>query len=151
MTDIWQHHQNGRGHQFPLPCPPSRVNSLLYAVGTSFVSCTLYFFPYSLLSSYLLLSRWTIFYFFIVKVHFFLKLNFNVLFPYLIKCYHIMFIITVCWLRRERPSRLLFFHASFNSFHTHAFLLTFFVCFIILFHCYCSHAHVCRPVGSNVI
>ena len=31
MTDILQHHQNGRGPLFPLPCPPSRVNSLLNA------------------------------------------------------------------------------------------------------------------------
>ena len=42
-----------------------------------------------------------------------------------------------------RPSGLLFsFVFRFSSFHTHASLLTFFVCFFILFHFFCSHARV---------
>ena len=35
-----------------------------------------------------------------------------------------------------------FFRARFASFHTHASLLTFFVCFFILFRSCCSHARV---------
>ena len=38
--------------------------------------------------------------------------------------------------------RDLFFCAQFASFHTHASLLTFFVCFFILFRSCCSHASV---------
>ena len=34
------------------------------------------------------------------------------------------------------------FRSHFASFHTHASLLTFFVCFFILFHSCCSHARV---------
>ena len=37
------------------------------------------------------------------------QLNFIVLFPFLIKYYHIMFIIFVFWLGCDRPSGLLFF------------------------------------------
>ena len=54
---------------------------------------------------------------------------FIVLFPYLIKYYHIMFII-VFWLGRDRLSGL----ARFTSFYTHASLLTFFVCFFVVCH-----------------
>ena len=35
-----------------------------------------------------------------------------------------------------------FFGAPFTSFHTHDSLLTFFVCFFVLFHSCCSHARV---------
>ena len=35
-----------------------------------------------------------------------------------------------------------FFRARFTSFHTHASLLTFFVCLIVLFHSWCSRARV---------
>ena len=37
---------------------------------------------------------------------------------------------------------LLFSRARFTSFHTHNSLLTFFVCFFILFHSCCSHARL---------
>ena len=62
---------------------------------------------------------------------FFCQLNFIVLFPFLIKYYHILFIIIVFWLGCDRTS---FFPARFASFHTNASLLVFFVCFFILFH-----------------
>ena len=39
----------------------------------------------------------------------FCQLNFIVLFPFLIKYYHILFIIIVFWLGCDRPSGLLFF------------------------------------------
>ena len=40
---------------------------------------------------------------------FFCQLNFIVLFPFLIKYYHILFIIIVFWLGCDRPSGLLLF------------------------------------------
>ena len=44
----------------------------------------------------------------IIQVHFvFCQLNFIVLFPFLIKYYHILFIIIVFWLGCDRPSGLL--------------------------------------------
>ena len=61
---------------------------------------------------------WMIFYFSLVKVHFvFCYLNSIVLFPYLIKYYHIVFIIILFWLGRDR--QFLFVYARFTSFHTH--------------------------------
>ena len=45
-----------------------------------------------------------------IYVHFvFCQLNFMVLFPFFIKYYHILFIITVFWLGCDRPSGLLLF------------------------------------------
>ena len=79
---------------------------------------------------------WMVFHFF----HFFLSFNFIVLFPFLKKYDNIIFIIIVFWLGNYRPSGLLFFCARFSSFHTLASLLTFFVCFFVLFHSCCSHA-----------
>ena len=77
----------------------------------------------------------------LVHVHFvFCLLNFIVDFPYLRKYYHILFVNIVFKLHGDGPSD--FFHAIFTSFHTHASLLTFFVCFFILFHSCCSSAHV---------
>ena len=52
-----------------------------------------------------------------------------------------MFIIILFWLGSDRPSGL-FFRARKTSFHTHASLLTVFVCFFILFHSCCSHTRV---------
>ena len=72
----------------------------------------------------------------------FCQLNFIVLFPFLIKYYHILFINIVFWLGCDRPSGHLFFRALFAFFHTHASLFTSFVCFFILFHSRCSHAQV---------
>ena len=69
------------------------------------------------------------------------SLNFIVLFPYLINYYNIMFIIVV-WLGCDMPSGLLFFRARFTSFLTNASLLTFFICFCILFHSCCSRPEV---------
>ena len=37
---------------------------------------------------------------------------------------------------------LTFFHTRFTTFHTHASLFTFFLCFFVLFHSCCSHARV---------
>ena len=86
---------------------------------------------------------WMICHFSIIWVHFvFCQLYFIILFPFLIKYYHIMFIIIVFWLGCDRPSGLHFFRARFASFHTHASLLTIFVCFFVLFRSCCSHARV---------
>ena len=78
----------------------------------------------------------------------FCQLNFIVLFPFLIKYCHILFIIIVFWLGCDRPSRLLFFRARFAFFHTHASHLTSFVCLFILFHSCCSHAQV---IGKTLV
>ena len=63
-------------------------------------------------------------------------------FHFLLNYYHILFIIIVFWLGCDRPAGHLFFRARFAFFHTHASLLTSFVCFFILFHSCCSHAQV---------
>ena len=67
-------------------------------------------------------------------VHFvFCQLNFIVLFPFLIKYYHILFIIIVFRIGCDRPSGLHFFRAIFASFHTLTSLLVFFVCSLSYF------------------
>ena len=66
----------------------------------------------------------------------------TILFPFRIKYYHIIFIIIVFRVGCDRSSGLIFFRARFAAFHTHASLLTFFICFFILFRSYCSHARV---------
>ena len=71
-----------------------------------------------------------------------ISVEFHCYFPLFIKYCHILFIIIVFWLGCDSPSELLFFRARFASFHTHASLLVFFVCFFILFHSCCSHARV---------
>ena len=76
-----------------------------------------------------------------LSLFFFCQLNFIILFPFLIKYYHIMFIIIVFWLGCDRPSGL-FIRARCTFFHTHASLLYVFVCLIVLFHSCCSHAWV---------
>ena len=92
-------------------------------------------------------DQWIIFYkfflgFLIVQVHF-LKLNLIALFPFLIKYYHIMFIIIIVfWLGSDRPSGHVFFLFRFTSFNTHASLLTFFDYFFTLFRHCCSHSRV---------
>ena len=53
-----------------------------------------------------------------------------------------MFIIIVFWFGRDNPSGLILFRARLTSFHTHASLRTFCVCFFILFDSCCSHAPV---------
>ena len=53
-----------------------------------------------------------------------------------------MFIHIVFWLSGDSPSGLPFFRARFTSFHTHASLLSVFVCLFVLFHSCCSHARV---------
>ena len=53
---------------------------------------------------------WMICHFLIVQVHFVVcQLNFIVLFPFLIKYYHMLFINIVFWLGCDRPSGLLLF------------------------------------------
>ena len=46
------------------------------------------------------------------------------------------------YIRQRQAGWTSFFRAPFISFHTHASLLTVFVCFFILFHFCCSHAPV---------
>ena len=46
-----------------------------------------------------------------MSILFFCQLNFILPFPFLIKYYHILFIIIVFWFGCDRPSRLLFFRA----------------------------------------
>ena len=70
-----------------------------------------------------------------------IEFNFIVLFSYLIKYNHIMFIVIVFWLGSGRPLGLLFL-CMLTSFHSHASLLTFFVRFDILCNSCCSHARV---------
>ena len=62
----------------------------------------------------------------------FLLNEFHCNFQYLIKYYHMIIIIIVFSLGRDRPSGL-FLRARSTSFHTHASLLTFFVCCFISF------------------
>ena len=50
------------------------------------------------------------------------------------------------WVVIGRPTFL--FRDSFASFHTHATILTFFVCVSVLFHSCCSHA---RVVGKTLV
>ena len=59
-----------------------------------------------------------------------------------------MFII-VFSLGSARPSGLPFFSVNFTSFHSHSYVLTFFVCFLTLFHFAvpmreCLRKHSCK-------
>ena len=63
-------------------------------------------------------------------------------FFHFIKYYLIYFIIIVFWLGFDRPSGLLLFVPAVLFFHSHASLLSVFVCLIVLFHSCCSHAWV---------
>ena len=40
MTDIWQHHQNWRGHLFPLPCPTFASKVCLMHLGLMECRCS---------------------------------------------------------------------------------------------------------------
>ena len=75
------------------------------SVGNS-CSSSLVLFPFSSVRDSCLSSTfrggWIIFHFSIVQVHFFCLLNFIVLFPYLIKYYHIIIIIILIWLGSDR-------------------------------------------------
>ena len=62
---------------------------------------------------------------------YFFKLNFIIIFPYLIKEYYIICINVVFRLGSDRPDFL--FRAHFTFLNPHAYLLTFF-CFFILCH-----------------
>ena len=63
------------------------------------------------------------------------------LFPYLIKTYYVYFYcIFIRWYHSGMTS-IIFFHAHFTSFHTHASLLTFFSFFVLFYSC-CSNAWV---------
>ena len=68
------------------------------------------------------------------SILFFWHLNFIVLFPFIIKYYHSLFIIIVFWSGSDRPSGLLLFVPGS--------LVTIFVCFFVLFRFCCSHARV---------
>ena len=63
-------------------------------------------------------------------------------FLYFIKYYYIMFIIIVFWLARDRPLALLFYCTHFTTFHSHTSLLTFSLCFFVLFRFCYSHGWV---------
>ena len=67
--------------------------------------------------------------------------------PYIIKCYHIMFIFIEFLLGSDRPSALLFHLHLLYFFLTHA-SLAFFFCFFIFFHSCCSHVWV---VGKTLM
>ena len=73
------------------------------------------------------------FYFLLIEFHNTFFISYNVL-PYYVYYYCILIVIG----HRD----FFFFCARFASFHTHASLLTFFVCFFILFHSCCSQARV---------
>ena len=83
---------------------------------------------------------WMICHFSNIKVHFvFCQLKFIVLFLFLIKYYHIFFIIIVFWLGCDRPSGLLLFvPAVLFSILTPLFCVS----SSVLFHSCCSHAWV---------
>ena len=82
-----------------------------------------------------------------IQVHFvfcqlnFSRLNFIVIFPFLIKYYYILFIIILFWLGCDRPSGLLLFVPALLL-SILASLLTIFICFFVLFRSCCSHARV---------
>ena len=86
----------------------------------------------------------------------FLLIEFVIFFPFPIK-YHIMFIFIVFWLGCDGPSGLLFFVPALTLFHTHASLLTFFVCFFILFHscaireCLGKHSCMSSPFPTAIL
>ena len=63
---------------------------------------------------------------------YFLLIEFRCIFPFLIKFYQIMFIIIVFRLGCDGPSGLLLFVPAVLFFHTHASLLSVFVCLIVL-------------------
>ena len=109
-------------------------------------TCSIFFCQRSYSRVFVRIRRagWIIYHFTLILVDFiFCQLNLIVLFPYLIKYYHILFIVIVFWLGCDRPSiGTSFFRARFASFHTHASLLVFFICFFVLFHSCCSHARV---------
>ena len=69
-----------------------------------------------------------------------IKLHCTFFISYKILPYHVYYYCI--WLGYDRPSGCLLFHACFASFHTHASLPTFFVCFFVLFRSCCSHARV---------
>ena len=95
---------------------------------------------------------WTVFNFSIVFKSIFL-IELHCIFSVLIKSYHIIFNIIVFWSGCDRPPGF-FFLARFISFNTHVSLLTFFVCFFILFHSCWSHAWAfgfpCKMCGTRV-
>ena len=79
---------------------------------------------------------------------YFLLIELHCTFPFLRKFYQIMFIIIVFRLGCDRPSGLLLFVPPVFFFHTHASLLSVFVCLIVLFHssvpmCECLGKHLC--------
>ena len=75
----------------------------------------------------------------------FCKMNLKVIFPYLVKYYHIIFIIIVFRLGNDRPSKLDFFHARFT------FLNTVSVCFFILFRSCCSNVEAFEHSCTSAI
>ena len=88
------------------------------------------------------------------SILFFCQLNFIVLFPFLIKYYHILFIIIVFWLGCDRPSRLLLFvPALLLSILTPLFLpsssvsLSYFVLAVPMRECLGKHS----CIGSHLV
>ena len=79
-------------------------------------------------------------FFYLLKSIFFL-IEFHCIFSISYRNITILCLLLLHFVGCNRPSGLLFC-ARFTSFHTHTSLLTFFVCFCILFHSCCSHAHV---------
>ena len=144
------------------------IFSSLYFDKVFFLSCPLYFFPYSRISSYRLrlcffilfhLGGWMICHFSNIQVHFvFCQLNFIVLFTFLTKHYHILFIIIVFWLGCDRPSGLLLFvPALLLSILTPIFLpssfvsLSYFVFALPMRECLGKHSCMSSPWPTAIL
>ena len=97
-----------------------------------------------------------IFYFSIVQVNFvFYKLNFIVLFPNFIKCYHVMFIIIVFWLGNDRPSGLFFMHVFLSILMPLFFLsssvsLAYFI-LVSIRECLGKHSFMSSPFSITIL
>ena len=94
------------------------------------------------------LRVWMIFSFFdcfksilFLEFHCTFSISYKILTNY-VYYYCILFIIIIFSSLLLYYCTYFFFRARFTSYHTHASLLTFFVCFFILFHFCCSHAQV---------
>ena len=94
-----------------------------------------------------------------IKVYFvFCQLNFIILFPFLIKYYHILFISIVFWLGCDRPSGLLLFvPALLLSILTPLFLpsssvsLSYFVLAVPMLECLGKHSCMSSPCPIAIL
>ena len=104
-------------------------------------------------------GRWDDISFSSIQVHFvFCQLKFIVLFPFLIKYYHILFIIIVFWLGCDRPSGLpLFVPALLFSILTPLFLppssvsLSYFIIAVPMRKCLGKHSCMSSPFSIAIL